>query len=113
MNLMINAVQAMPEGGDLAVVLERGTEGAIVSIRDTGIGIPHSDLERIFDPFYTTKDSGTGLGLVIASNIMQANGGYITVESEPGKGSTFRLCFPQPKEKSAEVRSSPAVCAAA
>ncbi len=94
MNIMINAVQAMPDGGAIDIRMETVNDTVIVSVNDTGCGIPRRDLERIFDPFFSTKDSGTGLGLVIASNIMQSVGGFIKVSSEPGKGSTFRLCFP-------------------
>lgn len=94
MNILINAVQAMPGGGDVGVSFTRGGEAIVVSIRDSGVGIPADHLEKIFDPFYSTKDNGTGLGLVIASNIMQSVGGYITVDSEPGKGSVFNLAFP-------------------
>jgi signal transduction histidine kinase len=99
MNIMINAVQAMPDGGAIDVGMERSRDAVVVSIIDTGSGIPRQDLERIFDPFFTTKDSGTGLGLVIASNIMRSLGGYIKVTSELGRGSTFRLCFPVVQER--------------
>ena len=99
MNVLINAVQAMPNGGAIDVRLERNNDGVVVNVQDTGNGIPRENLERIFDPFFTTKDSGTGLGLVIASNIMQANGGYIKVSSEPGKGSLFSLFFPAEKKE--------------
>jgi signal transduction histidine kinase len=99
MNIMINAVQAMPGGGALDVGMERENDTVVARIRDTGNGIPRENLERIFDPFFTTKDTGTGLGLVIASNIMQANGGFIKVASETGKGSTFSLHFPLHQER--------------
>jgi signal transduction histidine kinase len=98
MNIIINAAQAMPEGGSTEVRMGRGTDAVVVSVKDTGCGIPRQNLERIFDPFFTTKDSGTGLGLVIASNIMQAMGGFIKVASEPGRGSTFSLHFPAGKD---------------
>jgi signal transduction histidine kinase len=94
MNILINAAQAMPDGGTVELRMEQDDGAVVVRIADTGCGIPRANLERIFDPFFTTKDSGTGLGLVIASNIMQANGGYIKVASEQGKGSVFSLYFP-------------------
>jgi len=118
MNIIINAVQAMPDGGAIDVRMETVKEAVVVSVKDTGCGIPRQDLERIFDPFFTTKDSGTGLGLVIASNIMQSVGGYIKVMSEPGKGSLFRLCFPvlqegNNHEVAADAEKRAGVCVAA
>jgi signal transduction histidine kinase len=94
MNILINAAQAMPGGGRIVVAMEQNNGAAVVHVKDTGAGIARENMERIFDPFFTTKESGTGLGLVIASNIMQANGGYIKAASEPGKGSIFSLFFP-------------------
>jgi signal transduction histidine kinase len=94
MNIMINAVQAMPQGGRIEVAMVQEREALSVRITDTGTGIARENLEKIFDPFFTTKDAGTGLGLVIASTIMQAAGGYITATSEPGQGSSFSLYFP-------------------
>jgi signal transduction histidine kinase len=97
LNMMINAVQAMPEGGDIRIAMERRGGTVEVTVQDSGNGIPRENLEKIFDPFFTTKDSGTGLGLAIVNTIMQANGGYIAVASEPGSGSTFTLSFPVEK----------------
>jgi signal transduction histidine kinase len=94
LNILINAVQAMPEGGDLAVTMEHDEDAVVVRVQDTGIGIKREYLEKIFDPFFTTKDTGTGLGLAIVNTIMQASGGYIKAASEPGRGSTFTLSFP-------------------
>jgi signal transduction histidine kinase len=118
MNIMINAAQAMPDGGTIDIRMETVKDVVVVNVNDTGCGIPRQDLERIFDPFFSTKDSGTGLGLVIASNIMQSVGGYIKVTSEPGRGSTFSLCFPVLQEginhgavAAAEKRGK--ICAAA
>jgi PAS domain S-box-containing protein len=97
LNMLINAVQAMPEGGDIKVSMERDAGMSVVHIEDTGRGIPRENLEKIFDPFFTTKETGTGLGLAIVNTIMQANGGYINVASEPGRGTLFTLSFPAEK----------------
>ena len=100
MNLTINAVQAMAGGGAIEVCL-RGAdgEGAVLDIKDEGTGIDPENVEKIFDPFFSTKEKGSGLGLAIASKIMQAHGGYIRVSSEPGKGSTFSMHFLDGKNK--------------
>jgi len=66
----------------------------VVEVTDSGEGIRTENVEKIFDPFFSTKDAGTGLGLAIASKIMQSHGGYIMVSSAEGKGSTFGLWFP-------------------
>jgi two-component system NtrC family sensor kinase len=97
MNLIINAVQAMGEKGTLTVATGESGEGFVeVQISDTGRGIPADEVDRIFDPFYTTKESGegTGLGLSIAYGIVTKHGGTITVASEVGKGSTFTIRLP-------------------
>lgn len=94
MNIVINAVQAMPSGGTIGLRMRHENGSVLVDICDTGEGIPSEYLERIFDPFFSTKDAGTGLGLAISAKIIQAHDGAITVQSEPGKGSTFRLRFP-------------------
>ena len=97
-NLILNAVQAMPEGGVLKVearparIEER--DGAEISIGDTGCGIEEQDFTKIFDPFYTTRDTGTGLGLAVVSRIMEAYGGKIHMQSEPGKGTIFTIWLP-------------------
>lgn len=94
MNIMMNAVQAMPEGGLIGITLTRSERDGTVHISDSGTGIAQENVEKIFDPFFTTKDSGTGLGLAITAKIMQAHNGGITMRSEAGKGSTFSLLFP-------------------
>jgi PAS domain S-box-containing protein len=105
-NLVINADQAMPEGGFLRVgignkVLTAGEglalpEGQYVQIwfTDQGVGIPREDLSKVFDPFFTTKPRASGLGLATAYSIIKRHDGLITVESEPGQGTTFRLTLP-------------------
>lgn len=94
LNILLNAIQVTPEGGKIEVVMRIEEGYAVVEVNDEGEGIRHENLERIFDPFFSTKEKGTGLGLAIASKIMQAHGGTIKVESDAGKGSCFQLYFP-------------------
>ncbi len=100
-NLVINAVQAMAEEGELSVWAVRDeNKRIIVTVRDTGSGISEEDLPHIFDPFFTTKEvgHGTGLGLSVSYGIIKKHGGRITVESEPGKGTSFTVILPSTKE---------------
>ncbi|MBN2033054.1 MAG: PAS domain-containing protein [Deltaproteobacteria bacterium] len=96
LNLCINALEAMNQGGTLSVscVEEAGGKRFKILIRDTGSGIEQKDLEHIFDPYFTTKQTGTGLGLAIVHNIVQAHGGEVKVESEPGEGTTVTVMMP-------------------
>jgi signal transduction histidine kinase len=95
-NLMRNAQLAMPpEGGELHLVTRAEPDRAIVEITDTGCGIPPNDLDRIFTPFYSTRPGGTGLGLPLARRVVEAHGGSISVESEPGMGSRFTVALPR------------------
>lgn len=105
MNIILNAFDAMPEGGKLSVSTRRhtddqGRDSILIAFEDTGNGIPEQDLEKIFDPFYTTKEAGkgTGLGLSLSYNIVKRFKGDITVESAPGKGTTFTILLPIEKE---------------
>ena len=105
-NLVINADQAMPGGGVVTLIGENVVVGpdsplplvpgdyVKVSVADEGIGIPHGHHEKIFDPYFTTKQKGSGLGLATSYSIVKRHGGYITVESELGKGSTFHVYLP-------------------
>lgn len=95
-NLMLNAADAMPEGGRLGVRGEGDHEAGrvVLEVSDTGSGIAASDLPRIFDPFYTTKREGTGLGLAVVARIIEGHEGRVEVKSEPGKGTTFRIELP-------------------
>ena len=97
-NIILNAADAMPEGGDL-IIETRATENYVeISFTDTGIGIPPEHLPHIFDPFFTTKEKGTGFGLSVSYSIIKNFGGEIEVRSEVRKGSTFTVKLPKPKE---------------
>ncbi len=97
LNLYLNAIDAMEAGGQLDIELSHREDNRIeIKVSDTGCGIPGEDLSRIFDPYFTSKSSGTGLGLTIAHNIMEAMGGQILVESRPGQGTIFRITIPNP-----------------
>ena len=111
-NLVLNAVDAMPKGGTLTL-RTRAADGQVeVEVRDTGTGIPEHIREKIFDPFFTTKGpKGTGLGLSMAYGILQRHNGRITVESEEGHGTTFRLLFPAAAAGSAADAAPPLAAA--
>jgi two-component system sensor histidine kinase HydH len=92
LNLFKNAVEAMPNGGDLILAVAHSDDQVVIKISDTGSGIaPDVD---IFAPFYTTKKEGTGLGLIVVRQIIAAHDGTITFSSEPGKGTTFTVSLP-------------------
>jgi signal transduction histidine kinase len=94
LNLILNAEHAMPEGGDLILTTRRDGPWAVLDVTDTGIGMPEDVRSRIFDPFFSTRPSGSGLGLPTTRKIIEAHGGSIRVESEPGKGSRFSVRVP-------------------
>jgi signal transduction histidine kinase len=97
LNLALNAVQAMPKGGTLRVVARRaqGSPPEVqVEISDTGPGIPPDVRARIFEPFFTTKAKGTGLGLALVKRIVESHSGRLALETQPGRGTTFRLFLP-------------------
>jgi len=94
-NLLLNAVQEMEGGGKLGVTVECEEGYVKVCVSDTGRGIDSQDKGKIFEPFFTTKESGTGLGLAIVHRIVEAHGGQIWVDSETGRGTTFKLFLPE------------------
>lgn len=93
-NLVKNAMQAMTKGGTLTLRTGEGPEGVWLSVADTGGGIPQEQINRIFEPFFTTKKKGSGLGLMIVQRIVRAHGGRIELESDVGRGTTFRIWLP-------------------
>ena len=93
-NLCLNAVEAMPDGGELRVSAGVVDGGLEVRVGDTGEGIAREDLGHVFEPFFSTKLDGSGLGLALVHRIMQEHGGEVQVESAPGAGSIFTLRFP-------------------
>ncbi|MDA7916020.1 ATP-binding protein [Verrucomicrobia bacterium] len=93
-NLMKNAIQAMTKGGVLTLESGGNRDGVWVTIKDTGGGIPQEKLNRIFEPYFTTKKEGSGLGLMIVQRIIREHGGRIEVESESGRGTRFRVWIP-------------------
>jgi signal transduction histidine kinase/putative methionine-R-sulfoxide reductase with GAF domain len=96
LNLLLNAVQAMPRGGTLMLRGRNSKDGQwiTISIQDSGVGIPNEDMNKLFDPFFSTKEGGIGLGLSIAHRIIDQHHGKIEVESDPGEGTLFTIWLP-------------------
>ena len=95
-NLVVNAIQAMPDGGTLTLVTRSEEKTGVIEVQDTGVGMADDVVSEIFRPFFTTKDvgRGTGLGLSVVHGIVAAHGGTIHVDSELGKGTRFRVRLP-------------------
>ncbi len=108
-HLLHNAFQAVKDGGEIAIKLTPQPAGVAVSISDSGPGIPPEDLQRIFEPLYTTQTQSFGLGLAIAQRVIEMHGGYIEVESEPGKGATFTIFLPRVPDNPASASLSDAI----
>ncbi len=107
-NLIKNAIDAMPEGGTLEVKSTQENGDVAISFTDSGLGIPPDQLPKVFTPLYTTKAQGMGFGLSISKRIVEAHGGKISVKSEVGKGTVFTLTFPvEPKPNDAEIGGNP------
>ena len=97
-NILLNAIDAVKKGGEIKIELMQDENHVKLSIQDNGPGIPRDELEKIFEPFYTTKPGGTGLGLAICKQIIESHNGKIEVKSEQGKGSTFIILLPKNKQ---------------
>ncbi len=93
-NVMKNALEAMDRGGEIFIHLEADDEWVVLSVKDTGVGIPADKLTRVFDAYYTTKASGGGLGMLILLRILRAHGGTVDIQSTPNIGTTVTLRFP-------------------
>lgn len=98
-NIIRNAMQAMANGGLLKIAISSNDRFVIISFKDTGPGIPPENLGSLFDPYFTTKAEGTGLGLMIVQRIIRDHGGEIEVRSEPGKGTAFTLFLPRDERR--------------
>jgi PAS domain S-box-containing protein len=98
LNLFRNSQEAMPSGGRIRVVAGVKDGEVVIEVRDTGVGIPKEEIRKIFDPFYTTKAYGTGLGLAFVQQVMREHGGRIACRSEPGSDTVFTLFFPAASE---------------
>jgi two-component system sensor histidine kinase AtoS len=101
LNLLLNAIQALPKGGNLALKgqIAEDDQWIQLSIQDSGVGIPGEDIDKLFDPFFSTKEGGIGLGLSIAHRIIDQHHGKIEVESVAGKGTLFTVWLPISREK--------------
>jgi two-component system, sporulation sensor kinase E len=106
LNVITNAMAAMPEGGELTMEVISGVGQMEVRISDTGMGIPEEKLEKIFEPYFTTKDFGSGLGLTLVYKIIKEHSGDIQVSSKVGKGTTFTFYFPLPRKEHFLLESS-------
>jgi signal transduction histidine kinase len=98
-NLTINAIQAMPKKGKLTIRARSKRDSTIMTIEDTGAGIPRKNLAKLFSPFFSTKAKGQGLGLAVCKRLVEAQGGTITVKSKPRKGTAFTIKLPRGRKE--------------
>jgi signal transduction histidine kinase len=108
MNLMLNAIEAMKDtGGELKFKTKLGQEGSVlISVSDTGVGLPAENINEIFNAFFTTKPEGSGMGLAISRSIVESHGGHMWATGNDGRGATFRLTLPAEVTASSSTRQS-------
>jgi signal transduction histidine kinase len=94
MNLMLNAIEAMQEGGELTVKSQLQDSQLLLSVSDTGVGLPTEKMEQIFSAFFTTKSQGSGMGLAISRSIVESHGGRLWATANDGRGATFHFTLP-------------------
>lgn len=104
LNLVLNAIQSMSNGGEIVLLAEQKNDSVEIRVKDQGVGVEPENLERVFDPFFTTRAGGTGLGLSVAYKIVQQHGGHIAATPNPDRGMTFAIMLPLKEElETAEV----------
>jgi signal transduction histidine kinase len=103
--LIRNAIDAIPNKGDIYISTDIQSDGILISVKDTGGGIPKDVMNRLFQPFVTTKEKGTGLGLLYCKNAVEAHGGKISVRTAKGKGTTFDISLPLEYSPDKEIRT--------
>lgn len=111
-NLILNAIHALPEGGDITISSSVDSEGIRIDVADSGTGMPEDVARRVFEPLFSTKgQEGNGMGLAVAAGTMREHGGSISVLSDPGEGTTFTLRFPTPRSTEPTEAAAPSAIA--
>ena len=105
-NIIRNAIQVMPNGGLLKIELRHSDQFVGISFKDSGPGISHEDIAHLFEPYHTTKQDGTGLGLMVVQRIVRDHGGEIDVQSKPGLGTTFTVFLPLGERRTRLLRAA-------